>query len=197
MASSINASLTAGLVQTADTSGIINLQSNGATVAQVTSTGVAVTGTVTATNLQGPAFSAYPSASQSLSNITYTKIQFNTEEFDTNSCYDNATNYRFTPTVAGYYQVNAAVGFISSSTIRVGLATIYKNGSAFKQGEYAVPPTTNDAGACSGIVSALVYLNGTTDYVELYGWAQVLSGSLSTQNNANASYFQACLVRSA
>jgi hypothetical protein len=44
MASSINASLTAGLVQTADTSGIINLQSGGTTVATISSTGLTSTG---------------------------------------------------------------------------------------------------------------------------------------------------------
>ena len=49
MASSINASLSAGLVQTADTSGIINLQSGGTTVATISSTGAAVTGTLSST----------------------------------------------------------------------------------------------------------------------------------------------------
>ena len=49
MASSINASLSAGLVTTADTSGIINLQSNGSTIVAVTSTGAAVTGTLSST----------------------------------------------------------------------------------------------------------------------------------------------------
>ena len=53
-----------------------------------------------------PAFLATLSADQSISNSTLTKVQFNTEVFDTNSNYDNATNYRFTPTVAGYYQLN-------------------------------------------------------------------------------------------
>ena len=48
MAVTINASLSAGLVQTADTSGIINLQSGGTTIVAVTSTGVAVTGTLSA-----------------------------------------------------------------------------------------------------------------------------------------------------
>jgi hypothetical protein len=48
MASSINASLTTGLTTTADTSGILDLQSNGTTVASVSSTGVAVTGTLSA-----------------------------------------------------------------------------------------------------------------------------------------------------
>lgn len=144
-----------------------------------------------------PAFSAYANASQTLSNITYTKLQINTKEFDTNSNYDNVTNYRFTPTVAGYYQINGAVVVTSSSTIRVALALIYKNGSNFKQGEYAVTPSTNDATACSGIVSALVYLNGSTDYIELYGWAQVVSGTLTTQALQPSTYFQAFLARSA
>jgi hypothetical protein len=44
MASSINASLTAGIVQTADTSGDLNIQSGGTTKIAVTSSGVAVTG---------------------------------------------------------------------------------------------------------------------------------------------------------
>ena len=45
MAVTLNASTSSGLVQTADTSGQINIQSNGTTVLGVTSTGIAVTGT--------------------------------------------------------------------------------------------------------------------------------------------------------
>ena len=30
-------------------------------------------------------------------------IYYNTETFDTDGCYDNSTNYRFTPTTAGKY----------------------------------------------------------------------------------------------
>ena len=44
MASSINASTTSGIVQTADTSGILNLQSNGTTKVAVSSSGVDLTG---------------------------------------------------------------------------------------------------------------------------------------------------------
>ena len=40
----------------------------------------------------GPAFSAYRSTNQSLSGQTWTKVQFDTKEFDTASCYDNVTN---------------------------------------------------------------------------------------------------------
>ena len=45
MAVTLNASTSAGLVQSADLSGEINIQSNGTTVLGVTSTGIAVTGT--------------------------------------------------------------------------------------------------------------------------------------------------------
>ena len=45
MAVTINASTTTGLVQSADTSGSLNIQSNGTTVLGVTSTGTSVTGT--------------------------------------------------------------------------------------------------------------------------------------------------------
>ena len=44
MASSINASTSAGVVTTADTTGNLSLQSNGTTIAALTSTGLAVTG---------------------------------------------------------------------------------------------------------------------------------------------------------
>ena len=51
MAASINASTSAGVVTTADTSGNLNLQSNGTTIIGYTSTGVTVTGTLSATNV--------------------------------------------------------------------------------------------------------------------------------------------------
>jgi hypothetical protein len=47
MAASINASTSAGLVQSADTTGNLNIQSNGTTKLAVTSTGAAVAGTNT------------------------------------------------------------------------------------------------------------------------------------------------------
>jgi hypothetical protein len=56
-----------------------------------------------------PAFLAYLSANQSVSDATDTKCQFDTEVLDTDNCYDNSTNYRFTPTVAGKYFVYSQI----------------------------------------------------------------------------------------
>ncbi len=138
----------------------------------------------------GPAFSAYAGTNQSILNNTYTKISVNIEEFDTNSNYDAVTNYRFTPTVAGYYQVNGQISL--NNGWNSVILMIYKNGSRFKDGT-----SPNAVSMYYVNIAALVYLNGTTDYIELYvaqftGSTQTLSGG-----NAYDSYFQASLVRAA
>ena len=132
----------------------------------------------------GPAFSAYPSSNQTLTVSTITKILFQTEEFDTNSNFASST---FTPTVAGYYQVSAA--FEINTTLCNGSITFYKNGSAYKR-PLSVGASSGDSfgGSC------LVFLNGTTDYIEVYGFISV-GQALSAQSDRT--FFQAALVRGA
>ena len=137
----------------------------------------------------GPAFSAYANASQTISSGVLTKLQINTEEFDTNNNYDPTTNYRFTPTVAGYYQVNGNAG-LTAITATYFQMYIYKNGSLFKQG-----PLTAASGTYNNCVNALIYLNGSTDYIELYG--QATGGTTAFAAGSNVTYFQASMVRSA
>ena len=164
------------------------------TLTNKTLTSPTITGaTITVAATAAPAFSAYaPNNTQSLTTGTFTKIQFSTEEFDTNSNYDNATNYRFTPTVSGYYQVNLTVGFIASAT-GVGLISIFKNGTRFRDG-------TQVGNASNGPIcaaSSLIYFNGATDYVEGYAF-QSSGGNLTVSVNfGSAGYFQASMVRSA
>ena len=54
-------------------------------------------------NFLYPAFEAYPSADLSVASGSTVKVVANTERFDEGSCYDNSTNYRFTPNVPGRY----------------------------------------------------------------------------------------------
>src|SRR5210317_1842477 len=61
-------------------------------------------GNITGNNLLTPAFQAKMSGNQSISDNVYTKVEFDTEDYDTNSMYDTST-YRFTPTTAGKYYV--------------------------------------------------------------------------------------------
>lgn len=136
----------------------------------------------------GPAFSAYASATQSLSGGVYQKVQFQAEEFDTANCYDNTTNYRFTPNVAGYYQINASAAPLPGTYPQV---VIYKNGSAAKGGLCGSGAGNTNY---SSIVSALVYCNGSTDYIEIYAF----SSTSSTLNAASKDvYFQAFMARAA
>jgi len=144
-------------------------------------------------SLGGPAFSAYQSSTQSVPNATWTKVQLNVKEFDTNNCFDNTTNYRFTPTVAGYYYVLGTTNYTAiTSTSNWSTIQIGKNGTLVKYG-------TNQLGTPNGaqcLVTALIYLNGTTDYIELYTYQS--SGASSTlQNASNNTYFSAAMVRSA
>ena len=123
----------------------------------------AATGTVMVSGNQ-PAFSGGMSTSVTIptSNV-FTKMPCDYKAFDTAGCFDITTNKgRFTPTVAGYYQINASAG-PNNSTSRVGIA-IYKNGSLYQYG--------TDSSTSTGVnavgMSTLIYCNGSTDYLEIY-----------------------------
>ncbi len=127
-----------------------------------------------------PAFEAYLSADQTgLTDATDVKLQANTEVFDTDSCYDNSTNYRFTPNVAGKY-------FVYSNIIAradTGNDTVWTNNQIFKNGSlYKLvrirPSGGNNANDLAVYVSAIVDMNGTTDYVEIYGNVNTTSGGV-------------------
>jgi hypothetical protein len=179
------------LIIAGDTSGTITL--NAPAVSGTTTLTLPTTTSTLAIN--GPTFSTYSNVGQTLSNGTSTKIQYNVENWDTNSNYDPSTNYRFTPTVAGYYQINASTR-ISGSTASGGAETflaIYKNGSIFRRGTnwYGFTSTYMTV-ACS----SLVYCNGSTDYIEIYVYNN--TGSSSTvSNNETITYFDGAFVRSA
>jgi hypothetical protein len=138
-----------------------------------------------------PAFSANKSASQTgVASAVFTKVTFDREEFDTNNNYDTSTS-RFTPTVAGYYQINWNLD-TGGVTTSITISDLYKNGSSFKRsGGISI------AGIAEQYVngSALVYANGTTDYFEIYVY--IGSGSTATVygNSIVHTFFQGILVK--
>jgi len=167
------------LVLNGATSGSTTIQPTDA--ATVTATFPGATGTVMVSGNM-PAFSAYQSGTQTMPTATFTKVIISTKEFDTNNYYDATTNYRFTPLVAGYYQVTGAAFFNGAS---INFVSIYKNGSELRRG-------TETTVSYTSTVSTLFYMNGSTDYVELYAYAGVGSSIASTQSTT---YFQAVMVR--
>jgi len=174
------------VVLSGDTSGTITVAVP-AVAGSNTATLPAATGTVMVSGNM-PAFSATMSAAQSITTGVYTKVQFNTEDFDTNSNYDT-TNYRFTPTVAGYYQINLSIYATGTSLIQINLG-FYKNGSLVK-GTAVFGPNVSSVG---GMTSSIIYCNGSTDYIEAYG---LISGTSPIFQNGNFTFFNGSLVRAA
>ena len=168
MASIITATTSSGLTQSADLSGVLQLASGTGNLVTVPS----VTGTAMVSGNM-PAFSAYRGSGgqQSVTSQVWTKVQLNTENFDTANCFDSTTNYRFTPNVAGYYQMNGSLYFTGTSTVR-GIVSLYKNGAELTFGNYMGSFNSTQGVA---VVSTLVYMNGSTDYLELYGYVQATS----------------------
>ena len=180
---SINATTSSGIVATADNTGQLQLQSAGTTIATITPTGVT-------TQVGAPAFSAYANAATSLTNGAFTKISFQVEEYDTNN---NFASSRFTPTIAGYYQINAGLN-IAPAASGVAAVAIYKNGNEWQSGSQ-IP--MNGTYSVRPVVSTVIYFNGSTDYVEIYG-LQISGGSLNVGTNVTiATWFTGSFIRSA
>ena len=121
-----------------------------------------------------PAFFAYLSADQTVTDNTWTKAQINTGEFDTASAYDN---YRFTPLSAGKYFFYASCCLRSSdnASLKSGRLAFYKNGSALYGGKSEL--TTNYGVSQQVTITACFEMNGSSDYVELYGLVDNQSGT--------------------
>ena len=151
------------------------------TASNYTATMPAKTGTVA---MDGPAFSYTQSVAIALVSNTSTKITYTTQEFDTTS--GMYATSRFTPTVAGYYQINGSVTIATTQTALV--CSVYKNGTEYKRGTYGSAVSNTE-------VTAVVYLNGSTDYVEIYGTS--ISITQNTNPGAVSTFFQGCLIRGA
>ena len=114
--------------------------------------------------IPSPAFKLKKTSQQTVSNNTSTKITWDTAVFDLTSDTD-LTNNRFTPSVEGYYQVNGLVRIVSLGDGDQTYLLLYKNGSEHKR---LVQVKQGGSGSTNLGNSALVYMNGTTDYLELY-----------------------------
>ena len=145
--------------------------------------------------VNGPAFSAYPNSSiqQTITSGSQQKVLFQIEEYDTNS---NFSSSRFTPTVAGYYQLNATVRISGTMGTGESMLVIWKNGSEYKRG-WNASGTEVGANFFAMGVNSMVYANGTGDYFEVY----IQQGSGGNRDitvaGGNITYFNGCMLRGA
>jgi hypothetical protein len=139
-----------------------------------------------------PAFYADLSSSQSVTTNTFTKVQFNNEIVDSNSNYDNSTNYRFTPTTSGKYYFFTRVEGATSTTngLQEILIQVRKNGSAIIYSAWSAYPDRilhNFGDSVSGVVS----MNGSTDYLEVFVYLDADGSPVFKGSSTSPTYFGA------
>jgi len=138
-----------------------------------------------------PAFMAKMSADQTITDNTLTKVQFDTEIFDTDSKYDHSSNYRFTPTVAGTYFLFAQVHGKSNanSELEDFRISIKKNGTEIFSTKHN--PATNDANQIA-LNMQIMDLADSDDYYEVFTILNDASGNPTIEHNESegvTSYF--------
>tara|TARA_R110000803_G_scaffold138959_2_gene205639 strand:+ start:799 stop:1299 length:501 start_codon:yes stop_codon:yes gene_type:complete len=135
-----------------------------------------------------PAFFANLSSNQLISTSTATKVQFDSELFDTDSCYDNSTNYRFTPNVAGKYLLTAGITFTALNDQKQAIIYFYKNGTNVGFLRNINAKTTANLSITYTII---VDANGTSDYFEVFAYQDNGNSRDLTGNSGSLNYFGA------
>lgn len=118
-----------------------------------------------ATGLPFRGFSVSRTTAQSVASLTSTKIQLNVEAFDTEGDFDAVTNFRHTPTLAGKWLYVYLVSFQSLPDGARVRPELFLNGSVNR----LALMYSGNAGGMGLACATVVDMNGTTDYVELYG----------------------------
>ena len=139
-------------------------------------------------------FSVKKTSNQSISSNVYTKCTWSSENWDIGSDFDLA-NSKFQPTVAGYYHLILNVRWDGSTNYTRGIVKFYKNGSAYKRIGGHANETANQNYNSNG--SALVYLNGSTDYVEVYVYITASTAVIGNTNIDELVYWDGYLVAQA
>ena len=170
--------------------GTITVGQSGDTISIPSGATLNSAGTNTLTGINStPSFFAWRNSNQSISDNTWTKIECGSELYDSDSAYDNSTNYRFTPQTAGKYFFFAGINsFGGVGTVQYSQSAFYKNGSSHIQFSYWDFDNNYIYGAqLNG--DAVIDMNGSSDYVELYNRTNLSSGTPSIQGNSGKPTF--------
>ena len=128
-----------------DGQGSLTVQKDGVTIGKVA---------------ENQTFWVYQSTAQTLTNNSWTKVALQSIYFNVGNAFNTST-YRYQPTVAGYYQLNGTVQ--AQMFAALGIA-FWKNGAGL---DYGVGLGTSGQLYATTSQSKIVYLNGTTDYIEM------------------------------
>ena len=193
----------------------VSVETGGSERVRISGAGVTVTGQVNATSFVGsgsgltslnsPSFHAgmFSSGDVNITDSTYAIIPNSDEEFDIGGCYNNTGStvtlngistpaYAFAPNVAGYYHLYGSVHLHNSTSAKIQDARIKltKNGSMLS--EHYFDPVNAPEGQFNRItlnMAYVVYLNGTSDYVQAHAYTNIESGTPSIEGNRDGTYF--------
>ena len=142
-------------------------------------------------------FQAYSNSNQNLTSNVHTQVQLDQKLLDLDN-YFNTSTYRFTPQVAGIYFIETQITWRSDQAGRDSyyLARIYKNGQVFQENSGApyltgaaepqvrshISHTEGNGNETAVKASSLVHFNGSTDYIELYGYIYNYGNASATTN---------------
>lgn len=141
-----------------------------------------------------PAFSARKNANQGgIVSGVFTKVSFQTEDYDILGSYDNAVNFRFTPQTLGRYLLNVSVAWDDVQTANDQfIVAIYRNGAlAFLETEYQ---TMTEPFAQT--VNKIVRVTATNDYFEVFV-RHLGAANRQINQDDSATYFCAELLEAA
>ena len=161
---------------------ITNIQSESVNLAD----DFAFTGTITgAGGVNTPAFFAGLSSDQTgISDNATTKLACNEEIYDSDNAYDNSSNFRFQPQTAGKYFVFATW---KANDAPGNVETVYivfkKSGSETNIAANTIDMRGNPMGDTGISKSEIITLNGSSDYVEVFGRVDTTNGSNSAVAN--------------
>ena len=129
-----------------------------------------------------PSFFAKLSSSQSISSGSFTKITFDTEEWDTGGGFDTSNNRFVVPAnQAGKYVITAGIYIDGLDDGEYDELFIYKNGSSINWGRQNSNSPRTDA---HGAFTTTATLNlAVSDYVEIYVYQNE-----GAARNADANY---------
>lgn len=116
----------------------------------------------------------------------FRQLTLQTAIFNPAANYNTSTG-RYTPTVAGVYEINGTIQTPNISAF--GIPAIYKNGAIVASGTYI---SSASAAGQRTSVTALIYMNGTTDYLELWGYSS--AAGTTAAGNGQFMQFNARLV---
>jgi hypothetical protein len=110
-----------------------------------------------------PAFFAVSATNQSISHSTWTKLVFGTETLDSDGKFADS---RFTPTVAGYYQLTLGTYIPNVDSTEIAQISFYKNGSDYQYGKHY--HQGNDSNGDRFLSTTAFFYLDADDYVEGY-----------------------------